>query len=195
MRRVCVTWMDRHHEIRFICISLNSSPPNAAYMRQYIGSALVQIMACAYSAPSHYLNQRWVIINWTLRNKLLWIFNQNTKLAIHENASGNFVCETAAILSRWRCVKTVQNLMMADGGHFSQWTPLSIWSNIKCNVWPLINSAKSPPVSLTTPGTPHPITEVRHVSPPDSTRYHSSCHPPLNLHKSGRGHRSCIPTY
>ena len=24
----------------------------------------------AYSAPSHYLNQYWVIVNWTLRNKL-----------------------------------------------------------------------------------------------------------------------------
>ena len=29
-----------------ILIKLNSSPPSAAYMRQWIGSALVQIMAC-----------------------------------------------------------------------------------------------------------------------------------------------------
>ena len=28
----------------------------------------------AYSAPSHYLNQCWIIVNWTLRNKLLWNF-------------------------------------------------------------------------------------------------------------------------
>ena len=34
----------------------------------------------AYSAPSHYLNQCWVIVNWTLRNKLQWNFNQNAKL-------------------------------------------------------------------------------------------------------------------
>ena len=26
----------------------------------------------AYSTPSHYLNQCWVIVNWTLRNKLQW---------------------------------------------------------------------------------------------------------------------------
>ena len=32
--------------------------------------------------PSHYLNQCWIIVNWTLRNKLLWNFNQNTKLFI-----------------------------------------------------------------------------------------------------------------
>ena len=39
----------------------------------------------AYSAPSHYLNQCWVLVNWTLRNKFQWSFNQNTQLLlIHE---------------------------------------------------------------------------------------------------------------
>ena len=28
----------------------------------------------SYSAPSHYLNQCWVIVNWTLRNKFEWNF-------------------------------------------------------------------------------------------------------------------------
>ena len=55
------------------------------------------------SAPSHYLNQCWIIVNWTLRNKRQWNFNQNTKLFIHENASENIIFEMAAILSwgRW----------------------------------------------------------------------------------------------
>ena len=45
----------------------SSSPTSAAYMLKWIMSALVQIMSCrAYSAPSHYLNQCWVIVNWTL---------------------------------------------------------------------------------------------------------------------------------
>ena len=35
----------------------------------------------AYSAPSHYLNQSWVIVNWTLRNKLNRNFNQNIKFS------------------------------------------------------------------------------------------------------------------
>ena len=51
----------------------------------------------AYSAPSHYLSQCWVIVDWTLRNKLQWNFNQNTKRFIHENASENIVCEMVAI--------------------------------------------------------------------------------------------------
>ena len=29
----------------------------------------------AYSAPSHYLNQCWGIVNWTIRNKLEWNFS------------------------------------------------------------------------------------------------------------------------
>ena len=51
------------------------------YMRQWIGSALAQIMACAYSAPSHYLNQCRVNVNWTITNKLQWNFNQNTNFS------------------------------------------------------------------------------------------------------------------
>ena len=51
----------------------------------------------AWSAPSHYPNQCWDIVNWTPRNKLQWNFNRNTKLYIHENA---FVWEMAAILFR-----------------------------------------------------------------------------------------------
>ena len=77
-------------------------------MRQLIGSALVQIkQLIAYSAPSHYLNQCWIIVNWTLRNKLQWHFNQNTKLYIHKNASENTVCEMAVILSRGRWVNAI----------------------------------------------------------------------------------------
>ena len=54
----------------------------------------------AWSAPSHYQNQCWFIVNWTLGNKLQWNQNQNTKVFIHENAFDCVVCEMAAILSR-----------------------------------------------------------------------------------------------
>ena len=66
-------------------------------MRQWIGSALIQIMACRLSVPKHYLNQSWVIVSWTLRNKFQWNFNQNTKLFIHDNAYQNIVSEMVAI--------------------------------------------------------------------------------------------------
>ena len=41
------------------------------------------------SAPSHYLNQCWVIINRIRRNKLQWILNKITKFFIRENAYEN----------------------------------------------------------------------------------------------------------
>ena len=91
------------------CAYLNSSPPSAAYMRQWIGSALVKIMACRLLGVSRYLNQCWVVVNWTFRNKLQWYFNQKSKLFIHENISENVVCEMAVILSikLWRWLKKV----------------------------------------------------------------------------------------
>ena len=48
---------------------VNSSPPCATYMCQRIRSAQVQIMA-----PSHYINECWVIVNCTLRNEHQWNF-------------------------------------------------------------------------------------------------------------------------
>ena len=65
----------------------------------------------AYSAPSHYLNQCWVIVTWTHRNKLQRIHDHGTKNSIHENASENIVCEMAAILSRRRWVKSTDAIV------------------------------------------------------------------------------------
>ena len=61
-------------------------------------------MACHLFGAKPFLNQCWLIVIWTLRNKLQWNLNQNTKLFIHENAFENVVCELAAILSRGRWV-------------------------------------------------------------------------------------------
>ena len=43
----------------------------------------------AWPAPSHYLNQRWNIVNWTLRNKLQWNLNRNLYIFIQENTFEN----------------------------------------------------------------------------------------------------------
>ena len=56
----------------------------------------------AYSAPSHYLNQCWVIVKWTPRNKLQCNFDKNKKRFSYKNVYENIVCELAAILFRGR---------------------------------------------------------------------------------------------
>ena len=43
-------------------------------------SALVQEMAWCLRAPSHYLNQCWLLVNGTLMNQLIQNFNQNTNI-------------------------------------------------------------------------------------------------------------------
>ena len=55
----------------------------------------------------HYLSQCWVIVNWTLENKIQQNSKQYTRLCIIENAFENVVCETTAILSRERWVNHV----------------------------------------------------------------------------------------
>ena len=82
--------------------TFKSSPPNAAYMRQWIGSVLSQVMACRLSDTKP-LSKSMLVYGQL--NKLQWNFNQNTKLFIHEKASENIICETVAILSRGRWVK------------------------------------------------------------------------------------------
>ena len=57
------------------------------------------LVAC--SAPSHYLNQCCLIVNWTLRNKPQCNSNGNTKLFIHKNAFGNVVCESGGHFVYW----------------------------------------------------------------------------------------------
>ena len=39
-----------------------------------------------WTAPSHSLNQCWVIVSWTLRNKFQWNFRRNSYIFIQENA-------------------------------------------------------------------------------------------------------------
>ena len=71
---------------------INSSPPSAAQARQWAGSTLVQVMACACSAPSYYLNHCWLIVNWTPGYKFLWNLNRNCIVFIQQNAlSGEYV--------------------------------------------------------------------------------------------------------
>ena len=73
----------------------------------HICVSYLTIIGSAYGlAPSHYLNQCWNIVNWTLRNTLQWSFNRNSNIFIQENALQNVVCKMASILSRPQWVKS-----------------------------------------------------------------------------------------
>ena len=84
------------------------------------------LVACL--APSHYLNQCWNIVNWTLRNKLQWSPNQNSKIFIQENAFVNVVWKMAAILSRPQYVSRFMSLNSLGPSdaiwHWRSWSTL-----------------------------------------------------------------------
>ena len=93
--------------------------------------------------PSHYLNQYWNIVSWTLRNKLKWNFNWNSNIFIHENALQNGVCEMASILSRPQCVNTDCLVLFSVWftGTFKTASNWSFefyfyrWPHVPCHIW------------------------------------------------------------
>ena len=73
-----------------------------------------------YSAPSHYPNQCWNIVNSTPRNNFQWNFNQNSYISIRENAFQNAICKMAHILSQLQCFN--------EGYRYqSSWKPNFSW--------------------------------------------------------------------
>ena len=82
----------------------NSLWPSDTIWRHSRHSTLVKVMACCLTTPRHQLSWCWLTVNCTLRNKLQWNHNQNTKLFIQENAFENGVCKMSAILFRPQCV-------------------------------------------------------------------------------------------
>ena len=61
----------------------------------------------AWPVPSHYISQRWSIVNWSFRNKIHWKVNRNSLIFIHEHAFGNVVWKMTGILSRPQCVNPI----------------------------------------------------------------------------------------
>ena len=54
------------YRMSIVSILLNSLRPSDAIWRQWSWTTLAQVMACCLTAPSHYLNQCWLIIRGVL---------------------------------------------------------------------------------------------------------------------------------
>ena len=94
-----------YHISNYFFISLNSLRPGDAYMRLKTIQHCFRQWLFAWPAPSHYLNQCWDIVNWTLRNKFEWNFNRNSYLFIRENEFQNVVRKMTDTFSRSQYVK------------------------------------------------------------------------------------------
>ena len=96
----------------------NSLRPSDAYMLQWTNHHWFRLWLVVWTAPSHYLKQSWIIVNWTLMNKRQWNFNRNSNILIHKNALEHVVCEMASILSRPQCV----NASPPSAAYMRKWT-------------------------------------------------------------------------
>ena len=69
----------KHEQSAPMALSINSLRPSDAIWWHRSGSTLAQVMACCLMAPSHYLNQCWLIIS---------------KIQLH-SSDGNFTRDTS----------------------------------------------------------------------------------------------------
>ena len=92
---------------------VNSLGPNDAIWRQGSGSTLAQVMAYCLTAPSHYLNQCWLIIR-----KVQWYssednFTSNISAINHWNKLENYLYKSPLKTPRGQWVNKGGPLMMS----------------------------------------------------------------------------------
>ena len=83
----------------------NSLRPSDTYMHQWTDHHWFRYWLVDWSAPSHYQNRCWNIVNSNLRNKIQWKLEGNPYIFIQENVVENVICEMTTNLSRPQCVK------------------------------------------------------------------------------------------
>ena len=103
-------WYNSLEVSRVVEYMLNSSPPSAAYMRHWIRSTLVQIMACCLfgAKPLFKPMLRYCQLDPYEQTSVKFLSKYKT---FHLwNAPVNIVCKMAGILSRGRWVKMIDLL-------------------------------------------------------------------------------------
>ena len=100
----CSQWW-KFHQNDDISVSVNNATAYTSFDDVTPASPFlhVYIHVLRVAKPLYYLKQCWDIVNWTLRKKLQWNFNQNCDIFIQANAFESVVCEMAAIFSRPQC--------------------------------------------------------------------------------------------
>ena len=79
--------------------------------KYWSGSTLAQVMACCLMAPSHYLNQCWLIIckvQWHLSEGA---FTMDTSAMNHLNSPENYLSEISSKLPRGQWVDSTVKLL------------------------------------------------------------------------------------
>ena len=107
----CLMWFVHPVSIK----GVQNMRPSDAHMRRWTNHHCFRKWLVAWTAPSHYLNQCWYIVNWTQWNKFQWNVNRNSYIFIQENPFEKVVWKMAAILSRPQCVYDMETLPASPG--------------------------------------------------------------------------------
>ena len=111
---------------------LNSLTPSATNMHQWTNHHWFRQWLVAWPMPSHYLNQSWNFVDWTIRNKLQWHLNityfhsRKCTLRCLEN-DGHFVLASMCSVN----TSSHQEILMHIPEYWSLWRLwlVSGWSN------------------------------------------------------------------
>ena len=93
-------------------LGFNSLRPSDAIWRQWSWTTLAQVMACCLTAPSHYLNQCWLIIRG-----VLWHTSESSFAGIAQGIDSGYEFEKYIL----------KNIFKSPRG---QWVKCTILSNI-----------------------------------------------------------------
>ena len=110
-------------------------------MRQWTNKHWFRKWIVAWSTPSHYLIQRWHIVNWTIVNKLQWNLSRYIYIYIFilEEAF-ELIRILAAISCRPQCVRMVYTIYVSWGHINTDSHPKSISNRNLIKYRPLMSS-------------------------------------------------------
>ena len=94
---ICVNELD-HQNLRLWFVVLYDVEPLHKPILTYDVKPLRQPIL-TYDV-NHYINQNWLIINYSIRNSFKWKMNENPNSSFQENAIEHFVYEMLGIMSR-----------------------------------------------------------------------------------------------
>ena len=86
--------------------TVNSLKPIDTFMYVSVNKPLLFQITPAWSAPSHYLNKCWTIVNWTIGIKFQWNPHRNLHIFIqisicHQEIGGHFVSASMCWIPCW----------------------------------------------------------------------------------------------
>ena len=102
------------------CGVINSLRPSDAIWWLRSGSTLAQVMACYLTAPSHYLNQCWLIIR-----RVLWHSSENSFAGIAQGINSGYEFQKDIL-------KIIFKSPRCQWVKWSIWCFLCCWSDVRC---------------------------------------------------------------